>query len=118
MKTFLHSIVLDIKKYGWMILCILPLFFLRVFDIENCIFHILFGINCPGCGLSRAYICFFQGEFAEAFSYHPLFLLIPLMIILFFCRHIKKISFLYKNNLIWWIIIVIWVLFYLIRIIV
>ncbi len=117
MKTFVNNVILDVKKYGWVLLCILPLFLLRVFDYENCIIHILFGIDCPSCGLSRAYICFFQGRFSEAFSYHPLFLFIPIIIALFFCRHIKKLSFLYKNHLVWWVILIIWILFYLIRLI-
>lgn len=116
MKAFFHSVLVDIKKYGWTVLCLLPFFLLRVFDIENCVFHILFGITCPGCGLSRAYLCFFQGKFAEAFTYHPLFLMIPLMIVFFFLRHVEKLKFLYKKELIWWIFLAIWILFYLYRI--
>lgn len=31
------------------------------------------GISCAGCGMSRAWLCLLQGDFAGAFAYHPLF---------------------------------------------
>jgi hypothetical protein len=36
----------------------------------------VFGIPCPGCGLSRAVLAALQGDFAGAFHYHPLFFVI------------------------------------------
>ena len=36
----------------------------------------LFGLPCPGCGLTRATLLFLQGEFARALAFHPL--VIPL----------------------------------------
>lgn len=39
-----------------------------------CLFRLLFGLPCPGCGLTRANLLFFSGHFSEAFSMHPLFL--------------------------------------------
>lgn len=40
-----------------------------------CVFKFLFGLPCPGCGLTRANLLFFTGNFYEAFLMHPLFLL-------------------------------------------
>ena len=40
-----------------------------------CVFKTLFGLPCPGCGLTRANLLFFTGHFPEAFFMHPLFLL-------------------------------------------
>ena len=37
----------------------------------------LTGITCPLCGTTRAWTAFFRGDFALAFTCHPLFLLIP-----------------------------------------
>lgn len=37
-----------------------------------CWFQSLFGVPCPGCGSTRAAIALFQGNFSEAFAYHPL----------------------------------------------
>ncbi|WP_246048471.1 DUF2752 domain-containing protein [Leptospira sarikeiensis] len=31
----------------------------------------LTGWDCPGCGLSRAVICFFRGDFSRSWNYHP-----------------------------------------------
>lgn len=33
----------------------------------------MFGIPCPGCGLTRAVLAAVQGNFSGAFHYHPLF---------------------------------------------
>ena len=35
---------------------------------------ILFGIPCPACGMSRAGLFFLQGNFADSFRMHPLFI--------------------------------------------
>lgn len=39
----------------------------------KCPSKVLFGIPCPGCGLTRAHKAALQLNFKEAFSYHPLF---------------------------------------------
>lgn len=44
-----------------------------------CIFYNLTGIPCPSCGMTRAYLALFQGDFKEAFLYHPLFPLVPVL---------------------------------------
>ncbi|WP_246052957.1 DUF2752 domain-containing protein [Leptospira semungkisensis] len=31
----------------------------------------LTGWDCPGCGLSRAVICFFRGDLSRSWEYHP-----------------------------------------------
>jgi Protein of unknown function (DUF2752). len=36
-----------------------------------CLFHLLTGLYCPGCGGTRAVIYLFQGQFAASFRYHP-----------------------------------------------
>ncbi len=42
--------------------------------IMGCPWYQIFGIPCPCCGVTRAWIAFFKGEFSEAFSSHPLFM--------------------------------------------
>ena len=39
----------------------------------GCLFKNLFGFECPSCGLSRAWLAVLNGNFAAAFSYHPMF---------------------------------------------
>lgn len=38
----------------------------------------VFGVCCPLCGTTRAWLSFLSGEITEAFRYHPLFLISPL----------------------------------------
>lgn len=37
-----------------------------------CIFHLLTGYYCPGCGGTRSIILFMQGHFWKSFVYYPL----------------------------------------------
>ncbi len=36
-----------------------------------CLFHALTGIPCPGCGITRAFVALFHGDFAQAWAHHP-----------------------------------------------
>ena len=48
-----------------------------LFGISPCITYHLFGVPCPACGMTRAYVSLFSLEIGRAFFYHPLFLLVP-----------------------------------------
>lgn len=50
----------------------------------KCIFKLVIGVPCPGCGLTRAWISCLKGDILKAFNWHPLFLLIPILGILIF----------------------------------
>ncbi len=45
--------------------------FLAGFYIHRCPFHILTGLPCPGCGLSRALRLMASGEFEAMWTMHP-----------------------------------------------
>lgn len=46
--------------------------------LYHCPFRYIFGVSCPGCGMTRALCAAVFSDFETAFSYHPLFpLLIP-----------------------------------------
>ena len=49
-----------------------------------CPFKLLTGVPCPGCGMTRAYLYLFEGDIQGAFYFHPLFWLIPLLVLLSF----------------------------------
>jgi len=51
-----------------------------ILDI-GCTFKRFLGIPCPGCGMTRAFLAFFKGDIAQAFFFHPLFPLVPLLIL-------------------------------------
>ena len=37
-----------------------------------CLFYHLTGLPCPGCGLTRSFVCLGHGHFWEALHWHPL----------------------------------------------
>ncbi len=39
----------------------------------KCPIKIIFGIPCPGCGITRAFLSLIRFDFKKAFEYHPLF---------------------------------------------
>lgn len=46
---------------------------------ESCTFKLITGLGCPGCGLTRCFICLMHGDFARAWAFNPggfLFLLV------------------------------------------
>ena len=55
--------------------------FIRIFDIAiPCVFHLITGLNCPGCGTTRMVLAFLRFDFKAAFSFQPVLFcaLIPL----------------------------------------
>ena len=58
---------------------------LYLLDI-GCIFRLVTGIPCPGCGMTRAWLAALRLDFAAAFAYHPLFWVVPIAFVLAFVR--------------------------------
>ena len=52
----------------------------------TCPIKFITGISCAGCGMSRAWMAFFQLDIAKAFAYHPLFWLVPVAVIVLLCK--------------------------------
>jgi hypothetical protein len=53
---------------------------LVVIDIPLCPAKNLFGVPCPGCGLTRATAALLGGDWSAAFALHPLFpVIVPLV---------------------------------------
>lgn len=44
-----------------------------------CPINLLFGVPCPSCGLTRAVLLVFHGDFSAALSMHPLVYSLPLI---------------------------------------
>ena len=58
---------------------------LYLLDI-GCIFRMMTGAPCPGCGMTRAWLAALRLDFAAAFAYHPLFWVVPIAFVLAFVR--------------------------------
>ncbi len=39
---------------------------------ELCSYHVITGLDCPGCGMTRSFISLAHGRWLDAFHYHPL----------------------------------------------
>lgn len=57
------------------------------------------GINCAGCGMTRAVFFAVQLRFSEAFHYHPLFWLLPFLAAFFIFR--DRLSKRIQKSVIW-----------------
>ncbi|MCL2499329.1 MAG: DUF2752 domain-containing protein [Defluviitaleaceae bacterium] len=44
-----------------------------------CVFYWGVGVPCPACGLTRAFINAVRLDFGQAFAYHPLFIIVPIL---------------------------------------
>ena len=53
--------------------------FLTLIHYE-CIWKTIFGIPCPGCGMTRAWLAAFRLDMKAAFSYHPMFWSVPIVV--------------------------------------
>ena len=48
-----------------------------------CLFVYLFHIQCPGCGITRAYLALFHLDVKQAFLFHPMFWSVPILYALY-----------------------------------
>ena len=108
------------KKFILLIFLILLVFGILVvfvFDVD-CLFKSIFGIACPGCGLTRGFRALFHGDLYSAFSYNiltiPIFLFLVILVILFIIDILsnrdftsKYLLFLTKYNYILIILVII-----------
>ena len=53
---------------------------LFIFELSGipCISRYFFGVSCPGCGMTRAWLSALRLNFEQAFYYHPMFWGVPL----------------------------------------
>ena len=81
---------LNILLYTFIFVLIITAVFIFSYFI-GCPIRLITNIPCPACGLTRAYISFFQGDFNLAFYYHPLFFLLPAALLcVFYLLYIEK----------------------------
>lgn len=105
-------------KYRFPILLFLIyIVFTNSFIHDSCIFELILGVPCPSCGITRAWISAFKFDFVNAFLYHPLFLIIPLIMIVIIYKDYKFINKVYNNNIFWITLIVLVIVVFILRMI-
>lgn len=80
----------------------------------RCVFHWLTGLACPGCGSLRAVHNLLHGEFAAAFRFNPLVLvLVPTMAVMWIARREEPFA---RLRPVWiWIVLGVIVVFSVLR---
>ena len=48
-----------------------------------CLFKSVFGIECPGCGITRAYISILSLDIKKAFEFNPMFWSVPIVSLIY-----------------------------------
>lgn len=87
-KTFMkevHALIFS-KRFAWVCVAIAigGFFFPRNGTGESiCGMERIFGLPCPGCGMTRSVASLLQGHFAEALQYHPFGLPAAALLVLF-----------------------------------
>ncbi len=120
------------KKLTILIIFILSIGFIILYGIVDpstsiffpkCIFYVVTGLECPGCGSQRAIHALLNAEFAKAFAINPLIVTtLPYFIITFTAYFFKdkynKARRLYEiltNNILLWFLVVIFILYFIYR---
>ena len=84
----------DLKNY-WYILLIVAIYMIvmEIIFQKTCIFQILFHINCPGCGLTRATFALFRGDIKSSlhYNYSCIFWLSTILLFIIY-RYIKPLK--------------------------
>lgn len=75
-----------IEKAPWIVGVIIFIFYYVLVELidsgTRCVSKNLFGIPCPGCGMTRSYLHVLEGDFKAAYFDHPLFFTLPIIIII------------------------------------
>jgi Na+-transporting NADH:ubiquinone oxidoreductase subunit NqrD len=67
--------------------------FLTINDyLLPCLNKSLFGIDCPGCGVQRAFVLLIKGNFTDAFKMYPAIYTLVLFAIFLLINYRKKIK--------------------------
>ena len=78
----LKKIKHPIEKLIFLVGIVIYSLILRLFG-STCIILSIFGVRCPGCGLTRAVLSLLRLDFAAAVDYHPLVFTLPLLFLYF-----------------------------------
>ena len=70
------------ERIGWVLAGLLGYYFIYIKLLKiGCPIRYIWGIKCPGCGMTRAYQALLKGDVGAAYQHHPLFYLVPIMLV-------------------------------------
>lgn len=98
-------------KFQIIVVVFLSIVLLNIFHI-SCPIKYISGISCAGCGMTRAWLSLLHLDFSAAFTYHPLFMLGPIVaLLLIFNSYIPR----KPRILIWSFLVSAFIIVYLLR---
>lgn len=89
--------------------------FINNFFKMPCIFHMLTGYYCCGCGGTRSFYALLNGNFVESFKYNPIVIFGVFLFILKWIELISGKKIIPGNDILFYIITGIFLIFYIIR---
>ncbi len=106
LKSQTKAVLLIGLVYGFFVLINRPI---------GCIIERVLGINCPSCGITRAWMTVLRGDIGLAFYYHPLFLFPLIGVILYVVNN----NILVKNSkvidIVMTVMLIIYIVLYIVR---
>jgi hypothetical protein len=66
-----------------------------------CFFKLVYGVPCPGCGMTRALAALAGGDPASAIAFHPLVPVVPFLAIVVVFRKAGPFRALYQSGAFW-----------------
>jgi len=88
MERIFKAMLEDIKKNYKIFLVVTVLIGIMVVMLDKfCLIAKIFGMPCPGCGMSRAVFLMFNGKISESIAMHPV---LPLLIVFVIYAGIRK----------------------------
>ena len=116
--------VSEIKKHA-VFLAIGFAYFLWVLATDiyiPCLFNLITGFKCPGCGISHMIVAFCRLDFRTAFLYNPLlFFILPILIIFYIVDRIyyictgNRIIYGKKVTIFCYVLIALIIIFWIVR---
>ena len=89
------------KHILFFILFILLLLLFLLLAGYQCPLRFFFGIPCPFCGMTRAFLCVLEGDLAKSFYFHPLWPIVLGIIIIFSSLEIPASSLIGQMDRSW-----------------
>lgn len=84
------------RWYYWLFVMAFPLLLIIILysglpSGTICLFHIITGFDCPGCGMTRAFHAMLQLDVVRAFRYNPLGPIVFFIVILGWCYALLRL---------------------------
>ncbi len=80
------------KQILIVIISLFILILLSLFGLYRCPFRYIFGIPCPLCGMTRAFISLLKLDISKAFYYHAFWPVVIVLFVLYFIFMFKNIK--------------------------